>query len=63
MLTTAATLGKVDHLFGFKENVIMGHLIPAGTGFMTHRSLKLISHGEPLPEPLVEAEPEEMPLA
>ena len=33
VLTEAATLGKVDNLRGFKENVIMGHLIPAGTGF------------------------------
>ena len=37
VLTEAATLGKVDYLTGFKENVIMGHLIPAGTGFHTHR--------------------------
>ena len=33
VLTEAATLGKVDYLRGFKENVIMGHIIPAGTGF------------------------------
>jgi hypothetical protein len=33
VLTEAATLGRVDYLRGFKENVIMGHLIPAGTGF------------------------------
>lgn len=32
ILTDAATLGKVDNLRGFKENVITGHLIPAGTG-------------------------------
>jgi DNA-directed RNA polymerase subunit beta' len=32
VLTDASTLGKVDNLRGFKENVIMGHLIPAGTG-------------------------------
>jgi DNA-directed RNA polymerase subunit beta' len=32
VLTDASTLGKEDHLEGFKENVIMGHLIPAGTG-------------------------------
>jgi DNA-directed RNA polymerase subunit beta' len=37
VLTEAATLGKVDYLTGFKENVIMGHLIPAGTGFDCHR--------------------------
>lgn len=33
VLTEAATCGKVDYLRGLKENVIMGHLIPAGTGF------------------------------
>ena len=33
MLTEAALAGKVDHLVGLKENVILGHLIPAGTGF------------------------------
>ncbi|MDE0858878.1 MAG: DNA-directed RNA polymerase subunit beta' [Akkermansiaceae bacterium] len=38
VLTDAATLGKVDTLRGFKENVIMGHLIPAGTGFPTHKN-------------------------
>ena len=32
MLTDAAIEGKVDPLLGLKENVIMGHLIPAGTG-------------------------------
>ncbi len=48
VLTEAATLGKVDNLRGFKENVIMGHLIPAGTGFPTHRGVELIELGEPL---------------
>jgi DNA-directed RNA polymerase subunit beta' len=32
VLTDAAIEGKIDHLLGLKENVIMGHLIPAGTG-------------------------------
>lgn len=41
VLTEASTLGKVDYLNGFKENVIMGHLIPAGTGFMRHRELEV----------------------
>ncbi|MDD5677835.1 MAG: DNA-directed RNA polymerase subunit beta' [Kiritimatiellae bacterium] len=50
VLTTAATLGKVDHLFGFKENVIMGHLIPAGVGFSINKQLKLVHLGEPIPE-------------
>jgi DNA-directed RNA polymerase subunit beta' len=35
VLTEAALAGKVDHLVGLKENVILGHLIPAGTGFRT----------------------------
>ncbi len=33
VLTEAALAGKVDNLVGLKENVILGHLIPAGTGF------------------------------
>src|SRR5271157_3431795 len=41
VLTDAATLGKVDLLKGFKENVIMGHLIPAGTGLPQYRHLKI----------------------
>lgn len=41
VLTEAATLGKIDRLRGFKENVIMGHLIPAGTGFQTNRKFDL----------------------
>ncbi len=48
VLTEAATLGKIDKLRGFKENVIMGHLIPAGTGFPLHRQLKLVEKGEPI---------------
>ena len=45
VLTNAATLGKVDELKGFKENVIMGHLIPAGTGLPKWRRLKIDSLG------------------
>src|SRR3982075_1734302 len=48
VLTEAATLGKIDRLRGFKENVIMGHLIPAGTGFPEHREIKLVEKGEPI---------------
>ncbi len=56
VLTEAATLGKVDRLRGFKENVIMGHLIPAGTGFQCHRETEIVHLGdmldaEPNPEP------------
>ncbi|PYK27654.1 MAG: DNA-directed RNA polymerase subunit beta' [Verrucomicrobia bacterium] len=54
VLTEAATLGKIDRLRGFKENVIMGHLIPAGTGFPEHRQLKLVEKGEPVGAPVME---------
>jgi DNA-directed RNA polymerase subunit beta' len=54
VLTEAATLGKVDRLRGFKENVIMGHLIPAGTGFPEVREIRLVEKGEPIGESLVE---------
>ncbi len=37
MLTEAALAGKIDQLVGLKENVILGHLVPAGTGFHTHQ--------------------------
>jgi DNA-directed RNA polymerase subunit beta' len=38
VLTEAALAGKVDYLVGLKENVILGHLIPAGTGFGVHHT-------------------------
>ena len=41
VLTEAATMSRVDYLKGFKENVIMGHIIPAGTGFNHHRKIRL----------------------
>ncbi len=40
VLTDAATAGKVDYLLGLKENVIMGRLIPAGSGLRTYRELR-----------------------
>jgi DNA-directed RNA polymerase subunit beta' len=58
VLTEAATLGKIDHLRGFKENVIMGHLIPAGTGFMTHRNINIVQLGEPVGAPITFDEPQ-----
>ncbi|MFH0826910.1 MAG: DNA-directed RNA polymerase subunit beta' [Candidatus Omnitrophota bacterium] len=42
VLTDAAASGKRDELFGLKENVIVGHLIPAGTGFRDHRDIEVI---------------------
>ncbi len=43
VLTEAAIKGKVDPLIGMKENVIIGKLIPAGTGMKRYRSIKLDS--------------------
>ena len=57
VLTEAATRARVDYLRGFKENVIMGHIIPAGTGFDHHRKVQL----KPLVEISEEPEPEEQP--
>ena len=42
-------MGKVDYLRGFKENVIMGHIIPAGTGYDLHRRVELKPLVEPVP--------------
>jgi len=41
VLTEASISGKVDHLRGLKENVIMGRLIPAGTGMEYYRNVRL----------------------
>ena len=55
VLTEAAINGKVDYLRGLKENVIMGRLIPAGTGMDYYRRVKIA--GEDIEE-VVEQEPE-----
>ena len=47
VLTEAATLAKSDMLRGFKENVIMGHLIPAGTGFKANRNFEVRENDSP----------------
>jgi DNA-directed RNA polymerase subunit beta' len=44
VLTEAASFGKRDELRGLKENVIMGHLIPAGTGFRAHYELEVVKN-------------------
>jgi len=48
VLTDAAVLGKTDVLEGLKENVIVGRLIPAGTGSMLTRLNKIASHRDEL---------------
>ncbi len=49
VLTEAALGGHIDTLQGLKENVILGHLIPAGTGFKRYQRMHLKLKGEPLP--------------
>ena len=41
VLTNAATEARVDNLIGLKENVVMGHLIPAGTGLKRYKNIIL----------------------
>jgi DNA-directed RNA polymerase subunit beta' len=53
-LTEAAISGKVDLLRGLKENVIVGRLIPAGTGMDYYRNVVLEKEDIPEPEPVVE---------
>ena len=50
VLTEAAIKGKVDHLLGLKENVIIGKLIPAGTGMQRYRDVE-VEKLEPADEP------------
>ncbi len=59
VLTEASISGRVDHLRGLKENVTMGRLIPAGTGFEYYRQVR-IPHDEPPPPP--PPSPEELEL-
>ena len=56
VLTEAAINGKVDYLRGLKENVIMGRLVPAGTGMEYYRQVKIAG------EDVVEEPPAEPPL-
>jgi len=46
--TQAALAGKVDYLVGLKENVILGHLVPAGTGFRTHQEAEVRLNAKPI---------------
>ena len=67
MLTEAAIKGKVDPLMGLKENVIIGKLIPAGTGMSRYRSqmisLPEIENTEVEDEGFAELEKDETDLA
>jgi DNA-directed RNA polymerase subunit beta' len=46
VLTEASLYGKVDYLRRLKENIIMGRLIPAGTGYRFYRDVELVEEGE-----------------
>jgi DNA-directed RNA polymerase subunit beta' len=59
VLTEASISGKVDHLRGLKENVTMGRLIPAGTGFEYYRHVRIPADEPPPPPP---PSPEELEL-
>jgi DNA-directed RNA polymerase subunit beta' len=59
VLTEASISGKVDHLRGLKENVTMGRLIPAGTGFEYYRNVRIPADEPPPPPP---PSPEELEL-
>ncbi len=60
VLTEAAINGKVDYLRGLKENVIMGRLVPAGTGMEYYRRVKIAGEDvveEPVVEPTLDSIP------
>ena len=76
VLTEAALAGKIDYLVGLKENVILGHLVPAGTGFRTYQDSEVRIRPEALEAlaaekdkvlartfPLLERQPAEQPAA
>ncbi|GBG97272.1 DNA-directed RNA polymerase subunit beta' [Lactococcus termiticola] len=56
VLTDAAIRGKEDHLLGLKENVIIGKIIPAGTGMQRYRNLEPLANLTGAPEPLPKEE-------
>ena len=58
VLARAAVKGELDPLSGLKENVIIGHLIPAGTGSEAFRGIAYKSSGKPKPKPRVNPEGE-----
>jgi DNA-directed RNA polymerase subunit beta' len=46
VLTEASASGKIDHLCGLKENVIVGHLIPAGTGLSIYDNVAMVKYAD-----------------
>jgi DNA-directed RNA polymerase subunit beta' len=62
VLTEASISGKIDHLRGLKENVTMGRLIPAGTGFEFYRHVRIPADEPPPPPAPPQPTEEEMDL-
>ena len=62
VLTEAAFAGKVDKLQGLKENVIVGRLIPAGTGGVLQRFKKVAATDERVRGAAARAAPDDLPL-
>jgi len=56
VLTNASIAAKTDHLIGLKENVVMGHLIPAGTGLKKYKELILTEEKKEEVQPVTEVE-------
>jgi DNA-directed RNA polymerase subunit beta' len=56
VLTEASLKGAMDTLVGLKENVLLGHLIPAGTGFRPYQEIKVNLLAEPPADPELEGE-------
>ena len=58
VLTDAAIRGAKDDLLGLKENIIIGHLIPAGTGMYRYQDVEVEGLEAPVAEPTAEVLPE-----
>jgi hypothetical protein len=61
VLTEASLSTAIDKLVGLKENVILGHLIPAGTGFKKHQDIGIEHLGQPIAEPVTEVKMPTLP--
>ncbi|MSO82110.1 MAG: DNA-directed RNA polymerase subunit beta', partial [Acidobacteria bacterium] len=62
VLTEASISGKIDHLRGLKENVTMGRLIPAGTGFEYYRHVRIPPDEPPPPPPPAQPTEDELDM-
>src|SRR5579872_6389288 len=62
VLTEASISGRVDYLRGLKENVTMGRLIPAGTGFEWYRHVRIPADEPPPPPAPVQPAEEDLDL-